>query len=465
MLDTGTGTSISTLGEGAHGVLATDNTTLDLAGDIATKEKEAYGVYLYYYLNTLSLTGDVSTIGEGSHGIYAASASSTSNANTVTIGSGGSVATQKDDAYGVWLGDFNILSIEAGAHIATTGDDAYGVYAGSNTTISNASTTIGTAGSGAHGIYLAGSSNTVGVGAITTSDDDAYGVYAAGDDNRIILSSGDFITTSGAAAHGIYLDGSGNEVTNYGAITASGTGSVGIYSTGGNTITTHGKITGDQYAIYIAGTGDTVNFMQGMTLVGDVYVADADNTFFFGDDLNATITVSGVLPTNVSGEDFLLRDPTYYVEPGIGGSCTILVTDPTGFAMLDEMLDDATGPVFEAVGRRLSGAPRAPPTSPRSTACSSRRRAARSGGRPSRGRAPTAATATRRHGATSDRRGIRWAASSPASTARSGPRRAPARSSAPRRASSPRRARTRAGRASMPASMPAARWERSACSA
>ncbi len=255
--------------------------------------------------------------------------------------------------------------------------NAYGVYAGSNTTISNASTTITTSGVSSHGINLAGSGNTISkVGAITTSGDRAYGVYSASG-NTIYMLSGDAITTSGAGAHGIYarngntistsgtittsgdgadgidLDGSGNEVTNYGTITASGTGSVGIYSTGGNTITTHGKISGDQYAIYLAGTGDTVNFMQGMTLVGDVYVADADNTFFFGDDLNATITVSGVLPTNVSGEDFLLCDPTYYVEPGIGGSCTILVTDPTGFAMLDEMLDDATGPVFEAVGRRL----------------------------------------------------------------------------------------------------------------
>ena len=58
--------------------------------------------------------------------------------------------------------------------------DAYGVYALSNTTIQNASTTIGTTDNGSHAINLSGIGNVVSqVGAITTKGNDAYGVYSA----------------------------------------------------------------------------------------------------------------------------------------------------------------------------------------------------------------------------------------------------------------------------------------------
>ena len=129
-----------------------------------------------------------------------------------------------------------------------------------------------------------------------------------------------------------------------------------IYATANTVITTYGVISGTDYAIYLAGAGNTVNFMKGMTLKGRVFVGDEDNTFVFGDGLNANITIDvdkGYEPLFVSGEDYVFCTPTYYVDEGISKSCTFASVDPTGFAILDELLEDATVPVFESVSRRL----------------------------------------------------------------------------------------------------------------
>ena len=129
-----------------------------------------------------------------------------------------------------------------------------------------------------------------------------------------------------------------------------------IYATDNTTITTYGVISGTDYAIYLAGAGNTVNFMKGMTLKGRVFVGDENNTFVFGDGLNANITIDvdkGYEPLFVSGEDYVFCTPTYYVDEGISKSCTFASVDPTGFAILDELLEDATVPVFESVSRRL----------------------------------------------------------------------------------------------------------------
>ena len=115
-------------------------------------------------------------------------------------------------------------------------------------------------------------------------------------------------------------------------------------------------ISGTDYAIYLGGAGNTVNFMKGMTLKGRVFVGDENNTFVFGDGLNANITIDvdkGYEPLYVSGEDYVFCTPTYYVDAGVSESCTFAAVDPTGFAILDELLEDATVPVFESVSRRL----------------------------------------------------------------------------------------------------------------
>ena len=83
---------------------------------------EAYGIRLLGLANSISNSGSITTKTANSHGISATSVSSATDANRITVEDGGSIETDGDDAYGVYLGDYNTLVVEAGGHIETNGE-------------------------------------------------------------------------------------------------------------------------------------------------------------------------------------------------------------------------------------------------------------------------------------------------------------------------------------------------------
>jgi hypothetical protein len=379
------GGHVATEGEDAYGVYAGSNTSIvNASTTIATTGDGAHGIVLSGSGNVISQVGAITTEGDGAYGVYATDLTAADTANDISMLTGDFITTKGASAYGIYLGDYTFLVMDNNASIATEGLDSHAVYAGDHTEIALSSSSVSTTGDGSYGISLSGISNivnsfssdistegdeaiaihaaeatsaadsneiTLTIGTVSTKGDRSYGVFLD-DYAELTVGSGASVLTEGVDAHAVYMTDSATLINN-GTIRATGANAVGVYALTNNVITTYGVIAGDDYAIWLAGAGNTVNFMAGMSLVGDVRVDDADNTFVFGEDLNAAITVSGVLPSNVSGEDFLLCDSTYDVEEGITGSCVIVSTDATGFAMLDEMLDDATGPAFEAVGKRL----------------------------------------------------------------------------------------------------------------
>ena len=384
------GGHIETNGVGAYAVYALDNTAIvNASTTLVTNADGAHGIYLAGTGNTVTI-GSIITNGDNAYGVYSAGASSAANGNKLTMLSGNSatstpadsITTKGESSYGIWLGDYTQLEIQGGASITTNGKDSHALIASDDTVISNDGT-LTTKEEGAYGVSLNGKRNSfTNTGTISTSGTDAIAVYAgpadsAADANKINMEGGT-ASTSGSGSYGVYLDDfaqfsmdeyskittakahavyltNDTQFTNYGTISAEGDGTVGVYAKNRNVITNYGVISGTDYAIWLDGEDNTVNFMKGMTLTGRVLVSDEDNTFVFDDGLNAQITIdvdNGVEPLHVSGEDYVFCTPTYYVEENISKTCTYTAVDPTGFAMLDELLEDAIVPVFDSVSRR-----------------------------------------------------------------------------------------------------------------
>ena len=218
--------------------------------------------------------------------------------------------------------------------LSTSGanDVAFGITSsGSGNTITNSGTiTVSTSGANAdaYGIFSNGAGNTItNSGTITvTSGDYAHGIYNYSGAGITITNSGTItLSTSGAGdvAYGIISGGSGDTITNSGTITVSTSGAsasaYGIYSTyNNNIITNSGKIIANT-AIYLSGTGNTLNILPNSYISGTITLpASATVNITTGPshsiyyNLGVTPTFSGPTPGFINGTRAATFDPTVF---------------------------------------------------------------------------------------------------------------------------------------------------------
>lgn len=160
-----------------------------------------------------------------------------------------------------------------------------------------------------------------------------------------LINSG---TIQGTGDHGVYIYDVGTEATivNTGAIYG---GANGITVENAKLdLVNAGIISGVDRSLDIEdSSGNTVTLLPGSVLIGDIYLGNADNSFIFGNGLNALLSfnTSGSLPANIdtNGMPYVVDAANYQIA----------IVDTTGFAMADEILEDLTGSVMGAVSKRL----------------------------------------------------------------------------------------------------------------
>ena len=292
----GSGASITTEGDNAHGVYARNEgigqvEALNVDGaSITTMGDDAHGVYAYNTGGTMDApnTGGVKafnigtvTVASGSYGVYGLNE--------------GVISTT--DIHGVWAENTNensdisvkAESIGSGASITTMGDGAHGLYA---------STTYGTG--RVEAINDAGSCTQAGGttprACIQTSGDSAHGIYARTDGTGgVNIQNSGTITTMGTAAHGMFAHNTG------GTTDARNTGGVKALSSGTM------EVTGtDAYGVYAFNEGGVIE-------TTDIHGVWAENTNADSD-------------TSVRAEN---RDPS---SPGTD-STLIITTGENGYGL------------------------------------------------------------------------------------------------------------------------------------
>ena len=253
------------------------------------------------------------------------------NSETITLSTSGA----NDVAFGISSTyNNNIITNSGTITVSTSGasSDAYGIFSsGAGNTITNSGTITVTSGDYAHGIYnYRGAGNTItNSGTITLSTsgagDVAYGIISGGSGHTITNSGTITVSTSGASAHafGIYSEGAGSTITNSGTITVSTSGAsasaYGIYSTyNNNIITNSGKIIANT-AIYLSGTGNTLNILPNSYISGTITLpASATVNITTGPshsiyyNLGVTPTFSGPTPGFINGTRAATFDPTVF---------------------------------------------------------------------------------------------------------------------------------------------------------
>ena len=253
------------------------------------------------------------------------------NSETITLSTSGA----NDVAFGISSTyNNNIITNSGTITVSTSGasSDAYGIFSsGAGNTITNSGTITVTSGDYAHGIYnYSGAGITItNSGTITLSTsgagDVAYGIISGGSGHTITNSGTITVSTSGASAHafGIYSEGAGSTITNSGTITVSTSGAsasaYGIYSTyNNNIITNSGKIIANT-AIYLSGTGNTLNILPNSYISGTITLpASATVNITTGPshsiyyNLGVTPTFSGPTPGFINGTRAATFDPTVF---------------------------------------------------------------------------------------------------------------------------------------------------------
>lgn len=203
VIETGTGVTIDTTGDGSYGVRAQPNTTVNLgnANMVSTAGQQAYGLVANGSGAQVN-TGDqlqVTATGSDAHAVFALSGGYTS------IGEGSTVTTTGTQSTGLYaLGDASIITAGNSATVSTTGDASHAVQAEGGQVSLGAGAAISAQGQNAYGltaldgghIYLHGA--TISVDASKTSDP----IYASGQNgagnNAAVTGDGVFNISGGA---------------------------------------------------------------------------------------------------------------------------------------------------------------------------------------------------------------------------------------------------------------------------
>ena len=191
------GGTITTYGSYAYGMFAEGGATATNSGTIATgdaddpnKGNQAFG--MYGDNSTITNSGSITTHGNGAHGMYAYEDTMVTNS--------GSIITNRNASSGMYAyGSGSTVTNESGGTITTYGNDAHGMRADGGSTIANKGT-ITIRGIDAHGMQAANNSIIENDGSITAEGLRGHGIYVANDSTGTNSGS---ITVTGEGAHAV----------------------------------------------------------------------------------------------------------------------------------------------------------------------------------------------------------------------------------------------------------------------
>lgn len=265
--------------------------------------------------------------------------------NNLTVFNSGSIRADGEASDGiVWMGDG--LRVDNTGSIVVSGLASMGIGAGGDDVVIDNSGMVKVSGQDAVGIGSAfGTAAIDNRGSVVVDGDSTIGILALGD-SAAVDNSGS-VRVSGDLAVGIGVAADAATITNSGSIATDGIDNAALSTLGdGATVTNSGRIVSDQgVALYFGGSGATLNLLAGTAIQGPVVFSGDGNTATFGRGLSAAMTFSG---SGVPGTILTGGRPF-----AIDGD-TVAVADITGFASAGAVVEDLTGSVADAVGRRLS---------------------------------------------------------------------------------------------------------------
>lgn len=242
------GGTVSTTGDGSHGMVATNNGRIIGTASVNTTGAGSHGAFSWQ--GTIDLGGAVSTTGDGSYGALVGGGTINLNGVAITtqgdnsaglvsiprtipsvvpshLTGAGTIETYGTSSYGAWSTSGGVMNLTGGT-VTTTGAAAFGLYAtGANSTIASAAA-VSTSGQASYGALVdtGGAINLTG-GSIATSGQSAVGLFAYGAGSTI--SGATDVTTSGAAAHAAVQQDGGILNLTGGTLTANGAGASALF--------------------------------------------------------------------------------------------------------------------------------------------------------------------------------------------------------------------------------------------
>jgi uncharacterized protein with beta-barrel porin domain len=265
----------------------------------------------------------------------------------------GDIATQGDNAAGIWSEVTTGNSTITAGDISTKGDVAFGI--GSIVLTGDATITAGDIST--QGLIAFGIHSTVGTGDATITAGDisttgvrAHGIVAAfveGGTSTLSIFNDQTIAVTGEGSRGIQVYAEGN--SNTGSIVNTGkiysALSYGIETFGsGMTITNSGTIFGGGAAVWFVGTGNRLSLLSGSNVQGILDIAGSGgNTLTIAPRLNTAL--------RFTGGDSVILDTNGMPYAAFGG--ILAVVDPTVYAAEDDMLGDLTRSLADVVDGRL----------------------------------------------------------------------------------------------------------------
>ncbi|UNK48680.1 hypothetical protein MNR01_13130 [Lysobacter sp. S4-A87] len=275
------GGSITTTGNGSHGMNAASGTDSIINADGVTVDATGNGVNVGNSSSVKFSNGSVRS--SQSHGVRAISAGAAALSNSTIIAS-------SDNVFGLLATGENSSIAADTVRVSTLGEAANGLQADNAGNISFASGTVDTQGQNAIGLFATGIGSAITTGgllAVTTRGAFAHGVQAQLG-GRIATSGSSTptlrdvaISTQGADAYGVYAIDPGTRIDGTGLdLTTTGSRAFAIFVQGGATVTLATSTIATQGAFGVAlrtsgaGSGLTATGLRVSTLGGGAHGAE-----------------------------------------------------------------------------------------------------------------------------------------------------------------------------------------------
>ena len=332
----------------------------------------------------LNTPGDVGTVQQGGTINSGAAAGIQASANGVTIYNAGSVTglsrgieaiggntitnsgTSTGGAFGIAVGSFNTITNSGtstgsvtGINVASyntitnsgtaTGSTLNGIFGLDHNTITNSGTSTGQLfgifGRSFNTITNSGTATGSTFVGINATDHNTISNSGAATGGSIGIAVGNFntITNSGTATGSTIIGiiaADNNTITNSGTVRGS---IYGISANSSNTIRNSGMITGVSAAVNFTGANNTLTLLAGSKIEGRILLDNPTNRLIIGPGLNTALAYTGGTIVD-TGLPFIIDGGKLYA------------VDVTGFSVQDEMANDLTRAVSDAVDARLGAA-------------------------------------------------------------------------------------------------------------
>jgi len=315
---------------GQFGILAFDGNTITNSGTAVGIGNNSTGILA---VNNNTITNSGTAIGTTVDGIHAVDQNTITNSGTSTGSVTGirvnsfNTITNSGTATGSTLDGIFGLDHNTITNSGTSTGQSFGIFGRSYNTITNSGTATGSFAS-----INATDHNTISNSGTATGG--SIGI-AVGNFNTIINSG----TATGSTIIGI-IAADNNTITNSGTVRGS---IYGISANSSNTIRNSGMITGVSAAVNFTGANNTLTLLAGSKIEGRILLDNPTNRLVIGPGLNTALAYTGGTIVD-TGLPFIIDGGKLYA------------VDVTGFSVQDEMANDLTRAVSDAVDARLGAA-------------------------------------------------------------------------------------------------------------